>query len=99
MFLKTVVRQGKKILKLDRENKVLYEENRTLRDENSELRLQKYHSKVLAEDTLKLLNTLQDIDRKGNSEESKRKDRNIILNNLRKRNIDIIKELDVSETF
>ncbi len=99
MFLKTIVRQGEKNSNLDQENKVLYEENKALRDENEELKLQNYHSKILAEDTLELLNLLQEIDRKGNSEESKIKERNVILNNLRKRNINIIKELDVAKTF
>ena len=93
MFLKTIIKQGEKISKLDEENKILYDENKELRNENEELKMQNYHSKILAEDTLELLNLLQDIDRKGNSEESKEKDRNVILNNLRKRNINIIKEL------
>ena len=90
MFLRTI--KGKKISKLDQEKKAL-------RDENEKLKLQNYHSKILAEDTLELLNLLQDIDRKGNSEESKIEDRNVIINNLRQRNINIIKELDVGKTF
>ena len=93
MFIKTIIKQGEKISKLDEENKILYDENKELRNENEGLKMQNYHSKILAEDTLELLNLLQDIDRKGNSEESKKKDRNVILNNLRKRNINIIKEL------
>ena len=98
-FVKTVIKQGEKISELDQENKALYEENKDLRNENQELRLQNYHSKALAEDTLSLLNLLQEIDNKGNSEETKKKNRNIIINNLRKQNIDIIKELAVSKTY
>ena len=99
LFAKTIIKQGKKIADLDKENKALYEENKELRIEKEDLKLQNYHSKILAEDTLNLLNLLQEIDNKGNSEETKRKDRNMIINNLRKRNIDIIKELAVSETY
>ncbi len=98
MFIKTIIKQGEKIINLDQENKTLYTENRELRNENEDLRLQKYHLKILAEDTLELLDLLQEIDSKGNSEETKRKDRNVIINNLRKRNINMIKELAVEQT-
>ena len=98
-FSKTIIRQGEKITELDKENKALYEENKELRIENEDLKLQNYHSKILAEDTLNLLNLLQEIDNKGNSEDTKKKDRNIIISNLRKRNIDIIKELAVNQTY
>ena len=99
MFTKTVKRQGEKIVALTEENKTLYEENKELRNEKEDLELQKYHSKILAQDTLELLDILQDIEEQGNSEETKRKNRNIIINNLRKRNIDIIKELATNETY
>ena len=99
MFIKTVIRQGEKITELEQENKELYEENKELRNENEELKLQNLHSKVLAEDTLELLELFQEIERKGTSEKSKTKERNVIINNLRQRNINIIKELDVSETY
>ena len=99
MFIKTVIRQGERITELDQENKTLYEENKELRNENEELKLQNLHSKVLAEDTLELLELLQEIERKGNSENTKTKERNVIINNLRQRNINIIKELAVSETY
>ena len=92
-FVKTVIRQGEKITELDQENKTLYEKNKELRNDNEELKLQNLHSKVLAEDTLSLLNLLQEIDNRGNSEDTKKKDRNVIINNLRQRNINIIKEL------
>ena len=98
-FSRTIIKQGEKIMHLDEENKALYEENKELRIENEDLKLQNYHSKILAEDTLNLLNLLQEIDNKGNSEGTKKKDRNIIINNLRKRNINIIKELDVGQTY
>ena len=56
MFLKTIIKQGEKISKLDKENKILYDENKELRNENEEIKMQIYHSKILAEDTLELLN-------------------------------------------
>lgn len=99
LFAKTIIKQEKKIIELNKENKALHEENKLLRNENEDSMFQKRHAKILAEDTLELLDLLQEINKKGNSEERKQKDRNMIINNLRKRNIEIIKELDVGKTF
>lgn len=78
---------------LEQENKTLYEENKQNRNDIEELEIQKAHAKLLAEYTITKLLELEQIDRSGNTEESKRKRRNIIYNDLRKQNINIIKEL------
>lgn len=79
--------------KLKEENKKIKEENELNREDIENFALQRYKAKILAEDTIKQLNLLQEIEHKGYSEEDKKKNRNIIINNLRKQNIDIIKEL------
>lgn len=84
---------------LNNENKCLYKENKLNRQDIETLELQKYHSKQLAERTLDYLNDLQEIDRLGISEESKRQHRNVVINEMRLKNIDIIKELDVRKTY
>lgn len=71
----------------------IYEENKNNREYIEDLELQKIHAKLLAEHTITQLYKLEQIDRSGNSEETKTKNRNVILNNLRKENINIIKEL------
>ena len=103
MFAKTVAKQGMKIIQLERDNVSLYEDkiqlekqNRALRKDNNKLTLMKYKAKKLAEETIDALENLQEIDRLGNTEESKTQMRNTIINNLRLKNIDIIKELDTS---
>lgn len=78
---------------LEQENKTLCEENKQNRNDIKELEIQKVHAKLLAEYTLTKLLELEEIDRSGNTEESKRKRRNIVYNDLRKQNIDILKEL------
>ncbi len=78
---------------LKKENKELYGENKQNRNDIEDLELQKVHAKSLAEYTISKLIELQQIDRSGNSEESKRKQRNVIFNELRKKNINIINEL------
>lgn len=78
---------------LQKENEALYEENKSNREDIEDLEIQKIHAKILAENTLEQLNGLEKIDSSGNSEESKKKNRNVIINNLRKQNIDIINEL------
>ncbi len=79
--------------KLQKENEELYKENKVNRNDIEDLELQKLHAKLLAEDTIKKLFELEQIERSGISEETKRKNRNVIFNDLRKRNINIIKEL------
>lgn len=81
------------------ENEEVKEENQKNRDEMSNLELKIFHAKVYAEDFLRQMNLLQEIDNRGNSEESKRKNKNLIINNLKKQSINIIKELDASGKF
>ena len=78
---------------LQKENEELYKENKVNRNDIEDLELQKLHAKLLAEYTITKLLELEQIDRSGISEEIKRKNRNVIFNDLRKRNINIIKEL------
>ncbi len=78
---------------LQKENEELYRENKLNREDINDLELQKLHAKLLAEYTITKLLELEQIDRSGNSDEIKRKNRNVIFNDLRKKNINIIKEL------
>lgn len=84
---------------LKQENKALYKENKQNREDINTLELQQYHSIQLANRTLDYLNDLEEIDRSGISEESKRKHRNVIINELRDKSIGIINELDRRQTF
>ena len=84
---------------LNAENLTVHEENKRNREDIEELKLQVLHAKNLAELTLDYLNDLEEIDRLGISEESKRKHRNTVINQMRYKNLDIIKELDVSKTY
>lgn len=79
--------------KLQKENEALYEENKQNRNDIEDLEIQKIHAKSLAEYTISEIFELEQIDRSGIAEESKIKRRNIILNDLRKKNINIIREL------
>lgn len=78
---------------LKKENDKIKKENKKNREDISDLELQKLHSKLVAEYTISKLFELEQIDRSGIAEESKRKRRNVIFNELRKSNINIIKEL------
>ncbi|MCI8470364.1 MAG: hypothetical protein HFJ35_02570 [Clostridia bacterium] len=78
---------------LKKELKKAKEENALNREDTSNLEIQKLHAKSLANYTISKLIDLEEIDRSGNSEESKRKQRNVIFNELRKKNINIINEL------
>ncbi len=78
---------------LKAENEALYDENKRNREDMEELEMKELHAKLLAEHTISKLLELEQIDRSGNSEGAKKKSRNIIINDLRKRNINIIKEL------
>ena len=79
--------------KLQKENEELYKENKVNRNDIEDLELQKLHAKLLAEDTIKKLFELEQIERSGISEETKRKQKNVIYNELRKRNMSIKSEL------
>lgn len=89
--LKLIIRNNE----LQKENEELYEENKLNREDISDLELRKVHAESLAEYTISKLVELEQIDRSGNSEEIKRKNRNLIFNDLRKRNINMIKELPI----
>lgn len=78
------------------ENEAIEKENARNRDEITDLELKIFHAKVFAEDFIRQLNMLQEIDNRGNSEETKRKNKNLIINNLKKQSTNIIKELDAS---
>lgn len=78
------------------ENEAIEKENARNRDEITDLELKIFHAKVFAEDFIRQLNMLQEIDNRGNPEETKRKNKNLIINNLKKQSTNIIKELDAS---
>ncbi|MCI8384234.1 MAG: hypothetical protein HFJ33_05165 [Clostridia bacterium] len=78
---------------LQKENMELYEENKANREDIEDLELQTIHARLLAECTLSRLLELEQIDRSGIAGESKRQQRNVIFNELRKSNINMIKEL------
>ena len=77
------------------ENEAVKEENQKNRDDMETLKLKMFHAKVFAGDIIRQLNMLQELDNRGNAEETKRKNKNLIINNLKKQSTDIIKELDV----
>ena len=98
MFVKTVIRQGEKILQQDKkikelqnENNYLYQENKDNRCTIEELEDYKRHSTIIHKEIEKKLLELQDINRLGNSEEDKNLMRNKIINR-------IIKELEDCES-
>lgn len=84
---------------LIKENNTIKEENSKNRDDITELELKLYKAKKLAEHTLTQLVKLEEINRSGYSEEIKTQNRNIVINDLRKQNINIIKELEVRKTY
>lgn len=81
---------------LKQENTKIKEENRLNRQDTDILKLKQYKAEVLARDTLKQLNKIQEILNTGLAEDVKKQNINIVVNNLRKSNLDIIKELDNS---
>lgn len=78
---------------LIKENEAIIEENSKNRDDIAELELKLYKAKRLGEHTLTQLIKLEEINRSGYSEEIKTQNRNMVINDLRKQNINIIKEL------
>ena len=82
MFTKTVIKQGREIIRLNEENKVLYEENKENRFELLELEDYKKKNEKLKEDLIIDLVNLQEINRLGIAEKEKDKHRNIIINKL-----------------
>ena len=85
--------------KLQKENMELYEENKLNREDITDLELKCVHAKLLGQYTIAKLRQLEEIDRSGIDEKSKTQRRNIIFNELRKENINIIKELAVRKTY
>lgn len=82
MFTKAVIRQGKKIIRLNKENKALYEENKENRFELLELEDYKKKNEKLKKDLIIDLVNLQEINRLGIVEKEKDKHRNVIINKL-----------------
>lgn len=98
MFVKTVIRQGEKILQQDnqikelqKENNFLYQENKDNRSTIEELEDYKRHSEIIHKLIEKELLNLQEINRLGNLEKDKNILRNEIING-------IIKELEDCES-
>ena len=88
MFARTVIKQGKEIIRLNKENKVLYEENKENRFELLELEDYKKKTEKLKEDLIIDLANLQEINRLGIAEKEKNKHRNVIINKLIKELVD-----------
>lgn len=82
MFTKTVMKQGEQIIRLDKENKALYEENKENRFELLELEDYKKKNEKLKKDLIIDLINLQEISRLGIAEKEKDKHRNVIINKL-----------------
>lgn len=78
---------------LQKENEELYKENKRNRNDIEDLELHKIHARLLAEHTIAKLLELEQLNRSGITEEAKMKHRNVIINDLRKQNINILKEL------
>ena len=78
---------------LKKEEKRLLRENQNFKKVNWNNNLKIAKAQILARKTLKKLEELQNIDRKGTREESKRKERNILISNLKNENIEIINQL------
>ena len=82
MFARTVTKQGKEIIRLNKENKALHEENKENRFELLELEDYKKKNEKLKKDLIIDLVNLQEINRLGIAEKEKDKHRNIIINKL-----------------
>ena len=79
--------------KLEKERNNLLKENQKLRKINWNNNLKITKVKILATKTIKKLDEIQNIDRKGIREESKRKERNVLISNLKNEYSEIIKQL------
>ena len=82
MFARTVIKQGKEIIRLNKENKALYKENKENRFELLELEDYKKKNEKLKKDLIIDLVNLQEINRLGIAEKEKDKHRNVIINKL-----------------
>lgn len=79
--------------KLEKERNNLLKENQKLRKINWNNNLKITKVKILATKTIKELDEIQNIDRKGIREESKRKERNVLICDLKENYSEIIKQL------
>ncbi len=79
--------------KLEKERNNLLKENQKLRKINWNNNLKITKAKILATKTIKKLDEIQNIDRKGIREESKRKERNVLISDLKENYSEIIKQL------
>lgn len=79
--------------KLEKERNNLLKENQKLRKINWNNNLKITKAKILATKTIKELDEIQNIDRKGIREESKRKERNVLICDLKENYSEIIKQL------
>lgn len=79
--------------KLEKEKNNLLKENQKLRKMNWNNNLKITKVKILATKTIKKLDEIQNIDRKGIREESKRKERNVLICDLKENYSEIIKQL------
>lgn len=82
MFAKTLIKQGKQIIELNKENNSLYEENKENRFELLKLEDYKKKNEKLKKDLIIDLVNLQEINRLGIVEKEKDKHRNVIINKL-----------------
>lgn len=82
MFAKTVIKQGKELVEIHKENKALYEENKENRFELLELEDYKKKNEKLKKDLIIDLVNLQEINSLGIAEKEKDKHRNVIINKL-----------------
>lgn len=92
MFAKTVIKQGKELVEIHKENKALYEENKENRFELLELEDYKKKNEKLKKDLIIDLINLQEINRLGIAEKEKDKHRNVIINKLIKELSDSIQK-------
>ena len=79
--------------KLEKEKNNLLKENQKLRKMNWNNNLKITKAKILATKTIKKLDEIQNIDRKGIREESKRKERNVLICDLKENYSEIIRQL------
>ena len=77
---------------LENEKNKLIRENQNLKKANWNNNLKITKMKILATNTIKKLEEIQNIDRKGIREESKRKERNVLISDLKEEYSEIIKK-------
>lgn len=77
---------------LENEKNKLIRENQNLKKVNWNNNLKITKMKILATNTIKKLEEIQNIDRKGIREESKRKERNVLISDLKEEYSEIIKK-------